>query len=118
MYKLDKENDFKFIACGDTVPIDFCVSGNKVTINYNKTSTDYVNALNNSHVALISEIINSSINTQVSPDYNGNYIIHGNYRGTEYSLKLNKSGLPLKITSKNSDLIADFTNIKEVNNGN
>ncbi len=118
MYKLDKNDDYKFTACGETIPIDFCVNGNNVTVSYNKVSAEYVDALNYSHIAIISEIINSSINTQVSPDYNGNYIIHGNCRNIEYSLHINKSGYPLKITSKNSNLIANFTNIKEVNNGN
>ena len=117
MYKLNKDSCFEFIACGDTLPIDFCVNENGITTKYNKISSNYSNALEHSHVGIISEIISESINQEISPDYNGNYVIYGNCRDVDYMLQLNKFGLPLKITSKNKELLVEFNNIKEDNNG-
>ena len=118
MYKLNKDSGFEFVACGNTLPIDFCVDKQGVTAKYNKISSNYSNVLEHSHVAIISEIIKESINQEVSPDYNGNYVIYGNCKDFDYTLQLNEVGLPLKIVTKNKELLVEFNNIKEDNNGN
>lgn len=116
MYKFNKDSYFEFIACGNTLPIDFCVDENGVAAKYNKISSNYSNALKHSHVAIISEIIKESINQEVSPDYNGNYVIHGNCKDFDYTLQLNEVGLPIKITSNNKELLVEFNDINEDNN--
>lgn len=114
-YKIIKTiNKTTFKPCGDTTQIEFIVNDNCVTTKYKKHSSDYEKMLDNSFISIIDSALNHSHNNEVFADYNGNYITYETINTGEYSLKTNKSGLPLELKVKSKDLYVEFSNVKEV----
>ncbi len=112
-YNIIKAKDnTSFKPCGNTTQIEFIVKGDDVTAKYMEHSSNYANMLDGSVISIINNSLTKSQNKEVFVDYNGNYVLHDTTKAGEFSLKIDKSGLPIEIKSK--DLHVKFSNVKEV----
>ena len=110
-YFFNNSGDFEFSSINQPVSIDIKCKNGIFELNTLNLKCDINKEyIENSPLNIINSVLIKSINAEIMPDYNGNYIYYGVSEFGQYKLYLQKNGLPIKLEL--NDITVLFTQTK------